>query len=58
MKPRTKSTAPVPAAVPAPPTPEPQIEPALQRAIAAVRTAILAVLDLADRTADAVVRRS
>lgn len=54
-KPRAKSTAPVPAPVA---TPELHIEPALQRAIAVVRTAIIAVLDLADRTAEAVVRRS
>lgn len=54
VKSRTKSTAPVPAPVA---TPALHIEPALQRAIAAVRTAVIAVLDFADRTAEAVVKR-
>ena len=55
-KPRSKptSTSPVPAAST---TPELHIDPALQRALAAVRTAVLAVLDFADRTAEAVSTR-
>jgi len=54
VTPRTKATAPVPAPAA---TPELHIEPALQRAIAAVRAAVLAVLDFADRTAEAVSTR-
>jgi len=54
VKPRTKSTAPVPASAV---TPELHVQPAFQRAIEAVRAAIEAVLDFADRTAEAVTKR-
>lgn len=57
VKPRTDVTPPTPPTPPvpaAPATPELHVQPALQRAIAAVRAAIGAMLDLADRTAEAV----
>lgn len=61
VKPRTKVTPTPPPTPPVPAapamTPELRIQPALQRAIAAVRVAIGALLDLADRTAEAVIHK-